>query len=85
MSNQNRTRDVRAKRVSAPVVPSYNIIKGYKQKKEEIIEEGSSDEDNSADSGSESGSVSEEDSSEEARRMEKKQKNVKLLPWQMII
>ena len=77
MSNQNRTRDVRAKRVSAPVVPSYNIIKGYKQKKEEIIEEGSSDEDNSADSGSESGSVSEEDSSEEARRMEKKQKNVK--------
>ena len=66
----NKQRIIASKRVSAPTIPSYNVIQAYKRKKNEVIEESSSDEDVSYDS-------NEEDSSEEARRIEKKAKNVK--------
>ena len=63
-------RDVRTKRLSVPVVPSYNIMKDMKNKNHhDIIEEGSSDEDYSSESNSNSNSNS---SSEEARKKDKK-------------
>ena len=66
----NKQRIIASKRVSAPTIPSYNEIQAYKHKKNEVIEESSSDEDVSYES-------NEDDSSEEARRIEKKTKNVK--------
>ena len=66
----NKQRIIASKRVSAPTIPSYNVIQAYKKKKSEVIEESSGDDDVSYDS-------NEEDSSEEARKMEKKTKNVK--------
>ena len=63
----NKQRIIASKRVSAPTIPSYNVIQAYKRKKNEVIEESSSDEDVSYES-------NEDDSSEEARRIEKKTK-----------
>ena len=61
-------RDVLTKRLSVPIVPSYNIIKDMKNKNHhDIIEEGSSDEDYSSENNSNNNS-----SSEEARKKDDK-------------